>query len=107
MKPTDLVDQSSLREDIPDFAPGDTLKVTVVMKPKGANPDTPPTCEIYIHRDDKDLKQQAATSRLNSDGNYEASTEFQLPSLLKEGAYEVRVVVPPNTTAKKTLTVNQ
>lgn len=29
MKPTDLVDQSSLREDIPDFAPGDTLKVHV------------------------------------------------------------------------------
>jgi len=29
MKPTDLVDQSSLRTDIPDFAPGDTLKVHV------------------------------------------------------------------------------
>jgi large subunit ribosomal protein L19 len=29
MKPTDLVDQSSLRDDIPDFAPGDTLKVHV------------------------------------------------------------------------------
>jgi large subunit ribosomal protein L19 len=29
MNPTDLVDQSSLRLDIPDFAPGDTLKVHV------------------------------------------------------------------------------
>jgi large subunit ribosomal protein L19 len=29
MKPTDLVDQSSLRDDIPDFAPGDLLKVHV------------------------------------------------------------------------------
>ena len=29
MNPTDLVDQSSLRTDIPDFAPGDTLKVHV------------------------------------------------------------------------------
>jgi len=29
MNPTDLVDQSSLRDDIPDFAPGDTLKVHV------------------------------------------------------------------------------
>ena len=29
MQPTDLVDQSSLRTDIPDFAPGDTLKVHV------------------------------------------------------------------------------
>lgn len=29
MQPTDLVDQSSLRDDIPDFAPGDTLKVHV------------------------------------------------------------------------------
>ena len=29
MKPTDLVDQSSLRDDVPDFAPGDTLKVHV------------------------------------------------------------------------------
>ena len=29
MNPTDLVDQTSRRDDIPDFAPGDTLKVHV------------------------------------------------------------------------------
>lgn len=29
MKPTDLVDSPRLRDDIPDFAPGDTLKVHV------------------------------------------------------------------------------
>jgi len=29
MNPTDLVDQASLRADIPDFAPGDTVKVHV------------------------------------------------------------------------------
>ena len=29
MNATDLVDQDSLREDLPDFAPGDTLKVHV------------------------------------------------------------------------------
>jgi large subunit ribosomal protein L19 len=29
MQPTDLVDQSSLRSDVPDFGPGDTLKVHV------------------------------------------------------------------------------
>ena len=29
MQPTDLVDQSRLRTDIPDFAPGDTIKVHV------------------------------------------------------------------------------
>ena len=29
MNPTDIVDQQSLRDDIPDFAPGDTLKVHV------------------------------------------------------------------------------
>ncbi|MBA3653497.1 MAG: 50S ribosomal protein L19 [Actinobacteria bacterium] len=29
MNPTDIVDQSSRRDDIPDFAPGDTLKVHV------------------------------------------------------------------------------
>jgi large subunit ribosomal protein L19 len=29
MNPTDLVDHTSLRSDIPDFAPGDTLKVHV------------------------------------------------------------------------------
>ena len=29
MKSTDLIDQSSLRDDVPDFAPGDTLKVNV------------------------------------------------------------------------------
>jgi large subunit ribosomal protein L19 len=29
MNPTDLLDQLSLRDDIPDFAPGDTLKVHV------------------------------------------------------------------------------
>src|SRR3546814_3837008 len=29
MQPTDLVDQSSLSTDLPDFGPGDTLKVHV------------------------------------------------------------------------------
>lgn len=29
MKPTDLIDQQSLRDDVPTFAPGDTLKVHV------------------------------------------------------------------------------
>ncbi len=29
MNPTDLVDQAALRQDIPDFGPGDTLKVHV------------------------------------------------------------------------------
>ena len=29
MNPTDLVDRSSLRDDIPEFGPGDTLKVHV------------------------------------------------------------------------------
>lgn len=29
MNPTDLIDHENLRDDIPDFAPGDTLKVHV------------------------------------------------------------------------------
>ena len=29
MKPTDLVDQQHLRDDVPDFSPGDNLKVHV------------------------------------------------------------------------------
>jgi large subunit ribosomal protein L19 len=29
MNPTDIIDQQSLRDDVPDFAPGDTLKVHV------------------------------------------------------------------------------
>lgn len=29
MKPTDIIDQASLRDDVPAFAPGDTLKVHV------------------------------------------------------------------------------
>ena len=29
MKTTDVIDQASLRDDIPEFAPGDTLKVHV------------------------------------------------------------------------------
>lgn len=29
MNPTDLVDQSALRDDIPEFSPGDTVKVHV------------------------------------------------------------------------------
>jgi large subunit ribosomal protein L19 len=29
MNPTDIVDRESLRDDIPEFAPGDTLKVHV------------------------------------------------------------------------------
>jgi large subunit ribosomal protein L19 len=29
MKPTDLIDQQSLRDDIPEFGPGDTVRVHV------------------------------------------------------------------------------
>jgi large subunit ribosomal protein L19 len=29
MNPTDLIDQTILRDDVPDFAPGDTVKVHV------------------------------------------------------------------------------
>jgi large subunit ribosomal protein L19 len=29
MNPTDIIDQSSLRDDVPEFSPGDTLKVHV------------------------------------------------------------------------------
>lgn len=29
MKPTDIIDAASLRDDIPEFAPGDTIKVHV------------------------------------------------------------------------------
>ena len=29
MNPTDMVDRAALRDDIPDFAPGDTVKVHV------------------------------------------------------------------------------
>ena len=29
MNPTDFIDQANLRDDIPDFGPGDTLKVGV------------------------------------------------------------------------------
>lgn len=29
MNPTDLIDNASLKSDVPDFAPGDTLKVHV------------------------------------------------------------------------------
>ncbi len=29
MKPTDIIDNASLRDDVPEFAPGDTLKVHV------------------------------------------------------------------------------
>jgi large subunit ribosomal protein L19 len=29
MKSTDVIDQASMRDDVPDFAPGDTLKVHV------------------------------------------------------------------------------
>ena len=32
MKTTDVIDQASLRTDIPDFAPGDTLKVHVKVQ---------------------------------------------------------------------------
>ena len=29
MNPTDIIDRDSLREDVPDFRPGDTVKVHV------------------------------------------------------------------------------
>ena len=43
MNPTDLVDRASLRDDIPDFAPGDTVKVhvRVVEGNRRAGPGVP------------------------------------------------------------------
>ena len=35
MNPTDVVDRPNLREDVPDFAPGDTLKVHVRVVESG------------------------------------------------------------------------
>ncbi|MHB8466803.1 MAG: 50S ribosomal protein L19 [Acidimicrobiales bacterium] len=35
MNPTDLVDRPHLRDDVPDFAPGDTLKVHVRVVESG------------------------------------------------------------------------
>lgn len=35
MNPTDIVDRKSIRDDVPDFAPGDTLKVHVKVTEAG------------------------------------------------------------------------
>ncbi len=35
MNPTDIVDQQYLRDDIPNFSPGDTIKVHVKVKEGG------------------------------------------------------------------------
>ncbi len=35
MNPTDIVDQQNMRDDVPDFAPGDTLKVHVKVSEGG------------------------------------------------------------------------
>ena len=36
MNRTDLVDRAQLRDDIPEFAPGDTLKVHAVIRRQGS-----------------------------------------------------------------------
>ena len=41
MNATDLVDQANLRDDIPDFRPGDTLKVHAVSYTHLTLPTTP------------------------------------------------------------------
>lgn len=100
---------SEIKLDLRRAKPGDTISVTITLKPQGQSSPTgsPPTAEVFIHRDGKDLKQQSAPARLTSDGTYEAETEFTLPILIQSGDYEVRVVVPPGVTGETKFTVTQ
>ena len=66
MNPTDIVDRENLRDDVPDFRPGDTLKVHVRVV-EGTRERGIAVCTVATRGPSK--TQQASSDRLGAVGS--------------------------------------
>ena len=82
MKPTDVVDQSSLRDDVPEFAPGDTLKVHVRVV-EGAKERVQVFQGAVIRRQDGGLQETFTVRKLSLGVGVERTFPVHSPTISK------------------------
>ena len=82
MQPTDLVDQSSLRTDIPDFAPGDTLKVHVRVV-EGAKERVQVFQGVVIGRSGDGLRETFTVRKVSYGVGVERTFPVHTPTIAK------------------------
>ena len=82
MQPTDLVDQTSLRTDIPDFAPGDTLKVHVRVV-EGAKERLQVFQGVVIRRQGDGLRESFTVRKVSYGVGVERTFPLHTPTVTK------------------------
>ena len=82
MKPTDLVDQSSLRDDVPEFAPGDMLKVHVRVV-EGAKERVQVFQGAVIRRQGGGVQETFTVRKLSYGGGVERTFPVHSPTIAK------------------------
>jgi large subunit ribosomal protein L19 len=82
MKTTDLVDRASLRDDIPEFAPGDTLKVHVRVV-EGSRERTQLFQGVVIRRQGSGLQETFTVRKVSFGVGVERTFPVHSPILQK------------------------
>ena len=82
MQPTDLVDNLSLRDDIPDFAPGDTVKVHVRVS-EGNRQRTQVFEGVVIRRQGSGLQETYTVRKLSYGVGVERTFPLHTPTVQK------------------------
>ena len=82
MQPTDLIDHQSLRDDIPDFAPGDTLKVHVKVT-EGGRQRTQLFEGVVIRRQGSGIRESFTVRKLSFGVGVERTFPLHTPIIEK------------------------
>lgn len=82
MQPTDLIDHQSLRDDIPDFAPGDTLKVHVKVT-EGNRERTQLFEGVVIRRQGSGIRESFTVRKLSFGVGVERTFPLHTPIIEK------------------------
>ena len=82
MQPTDLIDHQSLRDDIPDFAAGDTLKVHVKVT-EGSRQRTQLFEGVVIRRQGSGIRESFTVRKLSFGVGVERTFPLHTPIIEK------------------------
>ncbi len=82
MRPTDLVDKSRLRADLPDFSPGDTLKVHVRVV-EGAKERVQVFQGVVIRRSGGGLQETFTVRKVSYGVGVERTFPLHTPSVAR------------------------
>jgi large subunit ribosomal protein L19 len=82
MNPTDIIDSDSLRDDIPQFAPGDTLKVQVRVV-EGTRERIQPFQGVVIRRQGTGARETFTVRKLSYGVGVERTFPVHSPILAK------------------------